>query len=73
MLTRGSPSELVLGARMSESGNKALARALAANHSLRKLSFAGSHMGEERLEVCERGGRWGVGVGGDHARACLRT
>ena len=51
--------------RFSESGYVMLGEALAASKTLRRLSFAGSHMGLQRLEVgwVERAGGWGRWMG----------
>ncbi|KAG2443639.1 hypothetical protein HXX76_001989 [Chlamydomonas incerta] len=55
VLRRAPIHELVLGLRFSESGYVMLGEALAASKTLRRLSFAGSHMGLQRLQWLKPG------------------
>ncbi|EFJ42021.1 hypothetical protein VOLCADRAFT_97964 [Volvox carteri f. nagariensis] len=55
VLRRAPVEELVLGLRLSESGCTMLSEALATNSTLKRLSFAGSHMGDERVRWLKPG------------------
>ncbi|GLC45382.1 hypothetical protein PLESTM_001728300 [Pleodorina starrii] len=55
VVRRAPLEELVLGLRFSDSGCTMLSNALASTTSLKRLSFAGSHMGDARITILKPG------------------
>ncbi|KXZ53904.1 hypothetical protein GPECTOR_6g822 [Gonium pectorale] len=55
VLRRAPVTELVLGLRFSEGGYTMLSEALAANKTLKRLSLAGSHLGDTRFMCLKPG------------------